>query len=256
MPQGVAKVMANVPRTHQQGRWLPLPIHRPKSTATTPSTTDIAEYQPSPIPATNGRTPTVIGRTMTMFSPAKAITAGAIVFALGGAFLIAQPFQQQGSVPGTETEAIDPTWVTGSITLASSCFTPVGEFDGPVMHERSYVCDPQTWTASDPRLSGEVAAVWNNDVYQTDNGAIAVNVDARYLRNDGGGWTCSTTNLLKGTGLFSDSFTGTTYTCIGQDGYDGLSAVLVETDDPPRHPFVGLIFSGDLPPLPEPPAAE
>ena len=34
-----------------------------------------------------------------MFSPAKAITAGALVFAIGGVMLMAQPFHQQGSVP-------------------------------------------------------------------------------------------------------------------------------------------------------------
>jgi hypothetical protein len=50
-----------------------------------------------------------------MFSPVKAITAGALIFAIGGAFLIAQPFGQQGgSVPGavTDTEAMRPALVT------------------------------------------------------------------------------------------------------------------------------------------------
>jgi hypothetical protein len=51
-----------------------------------------------------------------MFSPAKAITAGALVFALGGVLLIAQPFDQQGGgVPGaaTDTEFIPPVVVNG-----------------------------------------------------------------------------------------------------------------------------------------------
>ncbi|MEA2026800.1 MAG: hypothetical protein U9O18_08910, partial [Chloroflexota bacterium] len=39
-----------------------------------------------------------------MLSPVKAITAGAIIFALGGAFLIAQPFDREGGgVPGAES---------------------------------------------------------------------------------------------------------------------------------------------------------
>ena len=67
---GVAKVMANVPRTRQRGRWWPLPGVPPKG-PDTPTATDTTEYQPSPIPATNGHTPTVIGRTQSMFSPSQ-----------------------------------------------------------------------------------------------------------------------------------------------------------------------------------------
>ncbi len=39
-----------------------------------------------------------------MFSPANAITAGALVFAIGGVMLIAQPFDQQVSVLGATTD--------------------------------------------------------------------------------------------------------------------------------------------------------
>src|SRR5688572_7328945 len=57
-----------------------------------------------PVPATNGHTPTVRGRTQLMFSPAKAITAGALV--IGGALLIAQPFQQESVVPSAATDPV------------------------------------------------------------------------------------------------------------------------------------------------------
>ncbi len=107
----VASVMANVPQTRQRGRWWPLPaFHRKTQTATATGTT---EYQPSPIPVTNGHAPTVIGRTQTMFSPVKAITVGTLVFAIGGAFLIAQPFgQQEGSVPGAQSTFLPGVEVT------------------------------------------------------------------------------------------------------------------------------------------------
>ena len=39
-----------------------------------------------------------------MLSPAKAIAAGAVVFALVGAFPVAQPLDQQGSMPGAATD--------------------------------------------------------------------------------------------------------------------------------------------------------
>lgn len=43
-----------------------------------------------------------------MLSPARAIAAGSVVFALVGAFLIAQPFDQQGSVLGAATDDLAP----------------------------------------------------------------------------------------------------------------------------------------------------
>ena len=152
-------------------------------------------------------------------------------------------------------EAIAPTWVTGNITLASSCTGPDIAFDGDIRHNWNYVCSPQTWTASDPRFTGEVAAMWNDDVYKTDNGYNAVNVSARYLHNDEGGWTCTSSNLFEGSGLFPTGLTGETANCVGQGGYEGLSAILI-LDDAAGYPFSGLIFPGDFPPLPEAPAAE
>jgi hypothetical protein len=192
-----------------------------------------------------------------MLSPAKAITAGALVFALGSAFLIAQPFGQQGgSVPGAEIEDVAPTWVTGDVRYASSCSGPDVEIEGDVRHDWNYECSPQSWTSSDPRLSGEVSRRWNEDVYQTDEGFVSVNTSAAYLRNDGGGWACSSSNLFKGFGLFPQALTGETFTCMGEGGYEGLSArLVVEHTGSMAEEFVGVIFAGDFPPLPEPPAA-
>ncbi len=256
--EGTRQVMSQVEETPQAGRWLPFSLFRRKARASgsTPSTTDTAEYQPRPVPATNGHTPTVIGRTSSMLSPVKAVTAGALVFAIGGAFLIAQPFQQQSNAPGTEAEAIAPTWVTGNVQYASSCSGPDSEVDGDVRHDWNYECSPQTWTASDPRLSGKVASRWNEDVFKTDNGFNAVNTTADFLKNDEGGWACSSAILYEGYGLFATPLTGKTATCVGQGGYEGLSALLVIDEADSSHPFSGLIFSGAFPPLPEPPAAE
>lgn len=252
--EGVAQVMTSVPKTRQQDRWLPLPIHRPK--AQNPTTTDTTSYRPSTVPASNGHTPIVIGRSQTMFSPAKAIAVGALVFAIGGVMLIAQPFEQQSSLPGADASAITPTWVTGNIYYASSCTSPESETDGAIRHDWGYECSPQRWIASDPHLSGAVAKLWNEDVYQTDNGTMAVNRSAYYLHNDDGGWACSSSNLLEGSGLYPTQVTGETNVCVGEGGYAGLSAfVVVDESLPGSHSFVGLIFSGDFPPLPEPPAA-
>ena len=250
--RSAGQVMARLPEARQRRRWWPFPVFYRK--ARTPTTTDTAEYQDPPVPATNGHPTIVIGRTQSMFSPVKAITAAALVFAIGSAFLIAQPFEQQGSVPGAATEAIAPTWVTGNVQPAPSCSGPDSEIDGDVRRERNIECSPQTWTSSDPRLTGEVVRRWNWDVYQTDEGSISVSMDAAYLRNDDGGWTCSSHSLAKGTADVADPLT---FTCIGDGGYAGLSASLVLVDAGGNsEDIVGLIFSGAFPPLPEAPAAE
>jgi hypothetical protein len=248
-PQETArKVAERLPQTPQVRRRWWLPSQR-------------AAHQPSPIQATSGHTPTVIGRTKSMLSPVKTITAGALVFAIGSVFLIAQPFDQQPVVPGAETEAVAPTWVTGNISFAPGCTSPDSdEVDGAVRRSRNVECSPQAWTSSDLRLTAEVSRWYNEDTFQTDEGSITVNMDAAYLRNDGGGWACSNSGLLRGSGMSSKDVTGGTFThtCIGDGGYEGLSAILVldQAGAGNSEEFVGLIFSGDFPPLPEPPSVE
>jgi hypothetical protein len=258
------RVLERTAHVRQRGRWWPFPDIYLKTR--TPTTSDTTQYQPSPIPATNGHTPTVIGRTQPMFSPSKALIAGALVFGIGGVLLIAQPFQQQGSVPGAATEAVPPTWVTGTVSPASSCTGSDIVWEGDVGSRRNAECNPQMWTSSDPRLTGEVARRWNDDIYRTDEGDIWVDMGAAYLRNDDGSWACSSSDLLKGIGTTAggttteeESVTGGTVTfdCVGDGGYAGLSAILVlKAAEGFSEDIVGLIFSGDFPPVPEPPATE
>ena len=201
-----------------------------------------------------------------MLSPVKAITAGALVFAIGGVLFIAQPFQQQGTVPGAEAEAIAPTWVTGDIRASGSCSGPDIVWDGDIGRSRNAECSPQRWTSSDPRLTGDVTRRWNADIYQTDEDALWVSMGVAYLRNDDGGWACSSSDLLRGirttgagTTVEEEMVNGgtTTFECVGDGGYEGLSALLVsELTVGFNEEFSGLIFSGAFPPLPEPPATE
>ena len=255
--EGTRQVMSEVEEASQAGRWLPFPVRRRQASTETPTTDGTTSYQPSPVPASNGRNPTVKGRTRSMFSPVTAIAAGTFAFAVGGALLIAQPFDQRpASVPVAEAEAIAPTWVTGRVTYAPSCTEPESEQDGAVRRDRNIVCNPQKWTTSDPRLSGEVAASFSSDVYELEDRIVAVNVAGVRVHNEDGEWTCSSIDL--GRGEWESSMTNLadpTVTCVGHGGYEGLSAVVV-VDDDGRLEFEGLIFSGGVPPLPEPPAAD
>ena len=202
------------------------------------------------------KTPTPRWRIRSMFSPAKAITAAALVFGIGGAMLIAQPFDQQGgSVPGaaTDTAPVAPVWVTGTESIGPACEDPTSSTDdGVVVRTRGWHCDP-TWETSDPRLTGDVTARWNADVYRMEDGENTTLAAGTYdLRNDGGGWHCEYADALKqGPDEETDGLNDKTATCIGGDGYDGLTAVLFFRWAGNSSSIEGLLFGGDVPPLPE-----
>ena len=199
-----------------------------------------------------------------MLSPVKAITAGALVFALGGAFLIAQPFDQQGgNGPGAEAETnVAPAWVTGTIALGASCSGPIASMpESDVQPEREHHrCSTQTWTTSDPRLAGTSTSTWDADVYVLDEAIISVSAGTYELRNESGGWLCHyRDDLATGMGRYAVLATDQTVTCDGDDAYDGLTAILSldwSNSPPSSVPLAGLIFPGEAPPLPELIAAE
>lgn len=152
-------------------------------------------------------------------------------------------------------EPVAPAWVTGELRFDPTCTSPTSETDGAVRHEWGFDCDAQTWATDDPRLSGEVRAMWNGDVYSGPN--ISVITSAYHLRNDAGAWACRSNSVAHGSGWYATPETGETVTCDGEGGNEGMSAILV-IDGPASGPLSisGLIFPGDLPPLPEPPASE
>lgn len=192
-----------------------------------------------------------------MLSPSKAIIVGSLIVAIWGVTLIPEPVQAQAATSGAVTEDVPPTWVTGRIQPVDGTCSRLDVRSERGASRAAYECD-QAWTSSDPRLTGDVSRPWNEDSYQTDEGAVSVTIDAPYLRNEAGAWACTSRYLVKGASPTEELLTDTTFTCAGNGGYEGLSAVLVSerTADSFAEGFVGLIFSGDLPPMPEAPAAE
>jgi hypothetical protein len=190
-----------------------------------------------------------------MFSSAKAIFSTAFVFAVGGALVATPLHQPQGTVLGADAEAMTPTRVTGTVIYAPRpCTEPDAQQDGAVLRLRNRVCSPMSWVSSDLRLSGTVTLVESEDVYETDEGVVSVTSVAEFVSNDEGGWVCSGRALYEGSGD-DGAYVGTPLSmCSGQDGYEGLSAVLVF--DTVELAFEGLMFAGDVPPVPERPAAE
>jgi hypothetical protein len=198
------------------------------------------------------RSQLVVGSPTLRLAAVVAVSA-VLMLALAGA-VIAGASLLPSPVP---VPPVAPTWVTGDVQPAPSCSEPPPVADGDVLRSRDVECSPQTWTSSDPRLTGEVSRRWNWDTYQTDKGSISVGMDAAFLRNDGGGWACSTSYLETGAAVSAEDLLGVTFTCVEDGGYAGLSAVLdLMPAGGNAEEFVGLIFSGELAPPPEAPAAQ
>jgi len=254
------QVATRLPQTHQLRRkwWLP---SFGRTQASAPTTDDTTDIQPSPIPATNGHSPTVLGRTQSMFSPVKAITAGALVFAIGGAFLIAQPFDQQGtSVPGAATdEFIAPVEVSGASWSRSAGCT-AGDYEGPNElaggDAKLVTCSSTAgmpWSMSDPRLEGTVTRI-NEESYVEWQGRprFYVASAAFSIENDGGSWRERPRTLVMPGGYLgydTDWPVDETIVLDGDGDYQGLVAVLRGKDR--LRDIRGFIMDARL--LPPPP---
>jgi hypothetical protein len=227
--------------------------------------TEDIEFEPVPIPATAGQNPTVIGRTQTMFSPSKALIAGALVFGIGGAFLIAQPFQQQSSAPGAEVQP-PPAPAAFSATYSWSGRSNEGSRtendDGTIMTVgQGWMFDSRE--SSDPRFAGPLVLTVTDITYPDIGGGISVG--GYRVETGEGAW-----QQVPGATPWYDEDSGAVwvsgelpppdniqfYTFIGEGAYEGLTAVVQETWFPGGVDglvqFDGSIFEGDLPDAPEP----
>jgi hypothetical protein len=194
-----------------------------------------------------------------MLSPVKAITAGALVFALGGAFLIAQPFDQGGGVPGAEEAAdyADPVYVTGRYVGGGGYDEeePPDEPYGPAWLTQWTGTVQHEW--SDPRLQGTETFADNCIDYdfETDRD-LTICQKIHNIVTDEGAWRMRPVfaidaSLPDGSGPGPSNFMGNsvgTWVLDGEDAYEGLSVVLHKD---------GLTFSGFIvptdvvPPVPE-----
>jgi len=156
----------------------------------------------------------------------------------------------------TDVEVGAPVWVSGTVMLAR-CSGMTSTTEAGVKHERGYVCGPQTWTTSDPRLTGTGTLTWNADVYELGDATVSLSAGTYDVRSESGGWLCHYADgVAHGSGTTSTLDNEPTLTCAGDGANDGLSAMLMLdwTNGPPSLPLTGLIFADAAPPLPEVPA--
>ena len=241
-------VAAELPETRQlrRTRWSLPTLTRKNSSPTIDQTT---AYQPSPIPATNGHTPTVIGRTQSMLSPVKAITAGALVFAIGGVLLIVQPFEQQGVVPGaTISEPSEAVEFTATIPWGPEIAAGTSEgLASGVVEQVGWAHRTASASASDPRFDGDVVYTCNSHLYLDGQGRL---FDCVFrVENAEGAWQSQPALQLDFGNASFGPFGVFTAVFDGEDGYEGLTAVVEVTEiERDGYNLHGLIVDGYLPP--------
>jgi hypothetical protein len=208
-----------------------------------------------------------------MFSATKFVVAGAIVALFGGFLLSGVLTQQQGdelapaaltesaSPEGTDQELVSSRAVDFSGTFPSIAAKSLpGYGDGPdgfVVTGEMY--EGKFSDLDDPRLNGKLQIVINRIDH---NSAGDVASYAVRISNDAGSWlgTGHGYNDTSNPEFVFDHWKlvfGSLDTTIfhGTGAYTGLSAIMegVPTDDGTR--VIGVVFPGEIPEIPEMPAA-
>jgi hypothetical protein len=194
-----------------------------------------------------------------MLSPVKAITAGALVFALGGVLLIAQPFDQQGAtVPGAATDGVDPgpaAYVHGLMFEGDGGWDEVETYDddGNRLTLRDSVMSGNV-EMDDQRLSGAYKMTISIDEFpqpDTDD-RVEVHWGELTITNDQGGWSGTWKSTYDSEQ--SEEVDPALYELTGAGAYEGLSALLAPTGSTEdvgdfwELPLAGAIFPSPLPP--------
>ena len=181
-----------------------------------------------------------------MLTPAKAITAGALVFALGGVLLIAQPFDQQEGVPSAATDAvpIEPVEFTARFTPSSLVRTATYETVDGRIEGRGAAWAPIISEMSDPRLDGAMTYSEDGDQYLAP-GSYTLGTVTYRIETDDGAWQGSTPFFKVG----GEYGTGVVV-LVGEEAYEGLYAWMDISD---WSAISGVIFPVPLPLAPTAP---
>lgn len=239
-------------------RWWPLTIVHGRTTTST--ALERHNGRPDPVPAFDDHTPSVTGRTHIMVSPAKAFAVGALVFAIGGAFLIARPFGPEvAGVPGAVADAApEPpveftgTWCIGPAVAPDRAGTEttveVGD-EGMSLTRNRGGAWRNTVTMSDPRLQGDAYQTYEGDTYSLPGTATGPGVIASTLSivNEDGAWVSATYRATDADG--TEKGDGPNF-FIGEGAYEGLIAVMDSHEVGECADVQGVIFDGA--PVPEP----
>jgi len=203
-----------------------------------------------------------------MFSALKLGVATAVIALVGGLLAIsALPDPQADQVPAAATESASPevaiedlppyAAITGQMWPGSQIQVPTADADfagpGTLWHDWAWELRMEV---NDPRLNGRVLTnqdflLFEDDAASSTGFAGSLRSTIGRLENEGGSWT------LRGHGFSkpgSSSYSSNHYVIYftGEDGYDGLTAMLLMVPAGSYWQLDGVIAPG---PLPEPPAS-
>ena len=214
------------------------------------------------------KTPTARWRIQSMLSPAKALTAGAILFAIGGVLLIAQPFDRQtSSVPGAATDAAlageDWAFFSGTVDFDGSTGTVARQsfLDNGMSVDLGMGFGGQVMVTDDPRMNGTRTGTINLFSDRPDDSTANIGSALVTIANDDGSWTCPMTFIHhltdKNAAGEIEQWAGW---CEGSGAYQSLKAYLAlrqpeDLASSGRQDVYGFITSGEGPPMPEAPAS-
>jgi hypothetical protein len=187
-----------------------------------------------------------------MFTPVKAIVAGALTFALLGVLSIAQPFDQQGAtVPGAPVASPSPsapvapeaspalpsaTRVTGTELVSDIVSGPTTTVDG--IRQMRGLTATATDTMDDPRVSGTGAIVGNWDGY----GDVGTQWGTYRLENADGAWEGTWRGVIWNRGGVTEH----TMWLTGSGAYEGLT-YYAHVNGSGVIDVEGVIFPGEAP---------
>jgi hypothetical protein len=119
---------------------------------------------------------------------------------------------------------------------------------------RGGIVEGDRFEMDDPRVTGTVTLAFNVDVHkESDFVDVVAGSLALRIETEAGSWSGQGTGVFHGGGTIpqEEVFNLDTWLLTGAGAYEGLSATLIvdPTEDPPT--VEGVIFAGEMPPVPE-----
>ena len=169
--------------------------------------------------------------------------AGTVILALLGGLVAVTLVETESAAQGSaESAPLNFTMPYASPTDSG----PVEFLEGRIRYPDNAYRNP--FAANDPRLSGELWSIHSWDTYGDSQGSVIVGRAG--IDHEMGAWQ----GTFHGYATPNDERLYYQLDLTGGGEYEGLSAMLFIIDNGTGFDVEGMVFSGELPPLPEPPA--
>ena len=169
--------------------------------------------------------------------------AGTVILVLLGGLGGAAVARSEAEAPGSDESALL------SFTLPYQGLTKsptVLSDDGLTLRQR--LSFRGAIDSGDPRLSGKLWAILDHDTYSDSRGSVFVGIVG--IDSDDGVWR----GTSRGYGTPDNERIYDQVLLSGEDAYEGLSAMLFLLDNGTAWDVVGMVYPGELPPMPGPAA--